>query len=344
MDVEIEAPPGVTALFGPSGAGKSTVLQVIAGLERGGRHVRVNVRHDNEIWQDDTRFVPPHRRGVGYVFQQPQLFQHLTVLNNLRYAEKRARLGQIVLDDVVDWLDINPLLQRSTGSLSGGEAQRVAIARTLLSNPRCLLMDEPLGSLDGASRRKILPYLARLRSTLDIPVIYVTHAIDEVSYLADHVLLIRAGSIIEQGSVFDMASSLQLSRETAAEPAAVIETSIAQYHEADALAECRIDGAALFVACGPLPAGERVRIRIPARDVSLSMSQPEDSSILNILPAVVQTIDESPLPHAALVRLTAGEHTLVASVTHRSRRTLGLAPGQRVFAQVKGVALLTDHG
>ena len=337
--MEFDIANGVTALIGPSGAGKSTVLQVLSGLERGDRHDRIQVSFQGETWQDDGAFVPPHKRRVGYVFQHPQLFPHLTVLENLRYGEKRAASTSIAFDDVVEWLDLGSLIDRPTVKLSGGEAQRVAIGRALLASPDILLMDEPLGSVDESARLRILPYLARLRSVLNIPMVYVTHAMQEVSYLADQVFRIEAGRVTSSGSVFEMSASLD-----ASEPAAIVEVTVTSHDERYGLAQFQLGGATLYVASTPLPTGTPVRIRIPSRDVSITTEAPVGTSILNIIPTTVSAIDADDSRAVATVWLEADDTTLVASITRRSLESLGLTIGQSVYAQVKGVALLTDHG
>jgi len=344
LEVDLSVSRAVTALFGPSGAGKSSILQILAGLERGTRHDEIDIRFGDEIWQSARVFVPPHRRGVGYVFQRPQLFPHLTVEGNLHYAERRARDSRVRFDKVLEWLDLEPLIRRPIDGLSGGEAQRVAIGRALLASPRCLLMDEPLGSVDAPSRRRILPYISRLRRELDIPMVYVTHSMDEVSYLADHVYMIDDGRVTASGTVFEMSHSLEIARDGEADPAAVVECPVRGYDAAFELAELALGEATLYVASETLEPGTRVRVRIPARDVSIALSAATDTSILNVLPAVVESIDRDAARHSVLVRLDTGGQTLLASITRRSAEVLGIAGGHEVFAQVKGVALLTDHG
>ncbi len=344
LNVELSLSNHVTALFGHSGAGKSSVLQVIAGLERGGSKDRISVICNDTRWQDENTYVPPHRRSVGYVFQTPQLFPHLSVTGNLRYGEQRADHHRIGFDQVVDWLDLAPLFSRPVTTLSGGEAQRVAMGRALLSSPRCLLLDEPLGSIDEAGRQRILPYLSRIRSELDIPMIYVTHAIDEVNYLADHVCQIEDGRITAEGNVFDMSTSLDLARTQETNPAAVLDCVVTGYDPHWQLAKLSFGEQHLHVAAGPVSSGQQLRIRIPASDISLSLSHAQDSSILNILPAVIDAIYEDPQRHSVLVRLLVGDQALIASITRQSRERLNLHQGQSVFAQIKGVALMRHHG
>lgn len=339
LTADLDIASGVTALVGPSGAGKSTVLQVLSGLRAGRRNDRVKVRFEDIVWQDGSTFVPPHKRSVGYVFQQPQLFPHLSVEQNLRYGESRSRDPRIRFTDVAGWLDLESLFDRRINHLSGGEAQRVAIGRALLASPRILLMDEPLGSIDEAARLRILPYLSKLRAVLDIPVVYVTHAMLEVGYLADTVFRLEAGRVVDQGSVFDMNAGLGT-----AEPAAVIELPVASYDDAFGLAEFPLGSSTLYVASAPVSAGTRVRVRIPARDVSVSTVAPGESSILNVFEARITAIDTDHSRPAATLALAVDGGTLMASITRKSLNALSLEVGQLVFAQIKGVALLTDHG
>ncbi len=339
LDVAFGVPArGVTALFGPSGCGKTTVLRVFAGLERppGGL-----LRVDGETWQDGRRFLPPHRRGVGYVFQEPSLFPHLNVRGNLEYAARRApRNGAVALDEAVALLGLEALLSRRPGELSGGERQRVAIARALAATPRLLLLDEPLAAVDVARRQEILPYLERLHRELAVPVIYVSHAPDEVARLADHLVLMEAGRVLDHGPVAGMLTRLDLPLARGPDAEALVEAVVAGHDDRYGLTY--LDSAAgRFTVTGcDVPAGRAVRLRIAARDVSLTLERQTGTSILNIVPATVEAL--APVgPAQVTVRLDAGGVPLLARITRKSADALGLAPGRRVYAQAKSVVLLS---
>ncbi|MGB0128818.1 MAG: molybdenum ABC transporter ATP-binding protein [Rhodocyclaceae bacterium] len=335
---------GVTALFGHSGSGKTTLLRCIAGLERApGGYLEVN----GEVWQDDTRdfHAPTHRRALGYVFQEASLFPHLSVRRNLDYGLKRVdgRVRRVVFDQAVDLLGIEALLERAPDRLSGGERQRVAIARALLTSPRLLLMDEPLAALDLRRKLEILPYLERLHDELSIPVLYVSHSPDEVARLADYLVLLDAGRVAAAGPLADTLARLDLPPVFADDAGVVLDTVIAQpssAEDADNLTKLDFPGGAIFVSRRPEAPGRRMRCRIHARDVSLTLQRQTDTSILNLVPATVVEIGATDNPAHVLVRLDAGGSPLVARITARSCRALGLAPGAPVWAQIKAVALL----
>jgi molybdate transport system ATP-binding protein len=336
-------PRGVTALYGPSGSGKTTVLKLLAGLEDGSRGDQINISSDGNIWQDASHFVPPHKRHVGYVFQQPQLFPHLDVRGNLAYASKRAgSQPSAPLAQVCDWLGINHLLTASPAKLSGGEAQRVAIARVLLSGARCLLMDEPLGSVDHAARLQILPYLDRLRRLLDIPIVYVSHGLDEITYLADEVYMLEQGRIKAFGTVFELASSLTLNSQEGDVAAAVVEARVEHHDQAFGLTCLRLDSQSIYVSrCAQSP-GTPIRLRIPARDVSLALQVPAQTSILNVLEGVISDIEPLSASPSLLVRVQVGGQYILSRITRKSLQQLELQPGKAVYVQIKTVALLSD--
>jgi molybdate transport system ATP-binding protein len=338
LAVDLDLPGrGVTAVFGASGSGKTTLLRCIAGLERPSGEVRVN----GEVWQDVARFMPTHRRSLGYVFQEANLFPHLTVRGNLDYGMKRlAAARRLDRARTVELLGIGHLLDRKPEGLSGGERQRVAIARALLTSPRLLLMDEPLAALDLPRKREILPYLERLHDELDIPILYVSHAADEVARLADHLVVLDGGRALATGPLGETLARLDLPIQLGEDAGVVLEGTIAvrdpQWH----LAQVRCEGAAFWVRDAGHAVGHPVRIRILARDVSLARSPARDSSILNILPAEIREIGREAHPAQAMVKLAAGSSPLLARVTRRSVEALALTPGARVFAQVKTVALI----
>jgi molybdate transport system ATP-binding protein len=341
LDVDLRLPArGVSALFGHSGSGKTTCLRAIAGLERApGGHVSLG----EEIWQDDARgiFVPPHRRALGYVFQEASLFSHLSVRANLEFGLKRVPAGErrFALGPVAEMLGIAALLGRMPAGLSGGERQRVAIARALLCSPRLLLLDEPLAALDLRRRQEILPYLERLHDELAIPIVYVSHSPDEVARLADHLVLLDAGKVVASGPLTGILARIDLPAAFGDETGVVLDTVLAG-HEEDDMSRLQFGGGSLFVGRRVEALGSRLRCRIHARDVSLALERPQRSSIVNLLSAVVTATAATDTPGHVLVQLRAGEAVLLARISERSRRELGIRPGLPVWAQVKAVALL----
>ncbi|BDT56575.1 molybdenum import ATP-binding protein ModC [Massilia varians] len=341
LDVDLDLPDrGVSALFGHSGSGKTTCLRAIAGLERAsGGYVALG----DEVWQDEARglFVPPHRRALGYVFQEASLFPHLSVRANLEFGLKRVAAGarRFALGPVAEMLGIGPLLERSPASLSGGERQRVAIARALLSSPRLLLMDEPLAALDLKRKQEILPYLERMHDELSIPIVYVSHAPDEVARLADHLVLLEAGRVAASGPLGELLARADLPAVFADETGVVLDTVLAE-HEEDGLSRLQFPGGSLYVGRRRETIGSHLRCRIHARDVSLALERPHRSSIVNLLPTVVTAATATDTPGHVLVHMRMGETTLLARISERSRRELGIVPGLPVWAQIKAVAPL----
>jgi molybdate transport system ATP-binding protein len=340
LDVDLALPGrGVTALFGHSGSGKTTLLRCIAGLQHvPGGELSVN----GAVWQAAGRFMPTHQRPLGYVFQEASLFPHLSVRRNLEYGMRRVpvALRRGGLESSIELLGIGPLLDRATDGLSGGERQRVAIARALAVSPQLLLLDEPLASLDLARKQEILPYLQRLHDDLDIPVLYVSHAPDEVARLADHVVLLESGRVIAQGDLQATLSRLDLASAFADDLGAVIEGTIAAHDESDHLTRIDFQGGSVLVSrCAGSP-GSRMRLRIQARDVSLATQKPAHSSILNVLPARVSEVADAALPGQVLVKLDVGGTPFIARISRRSRNELQIETGASVWAQVKSVAVL----
>jgi molybdate transport system ATP-binding protein len=344
LDVALSLPArGVSALFGPSGCGKTTLLRCLAGLERapGGRVVV-----DGEVWQDEAAgvFVPTHRRAVGVVFQEASLFEHLDVRANVEFGWRRLAPAErrVSIADAVAWTGIESLLGRTPTSLSGGERQRVAIARALAVSPRLLLMDEPLAALDAARKAEILPAIERLNTLSGITIVYVSHAIAEVARLADHVVLMDAGKTIASGPVAELLSRLDLPLPPGEDAGVVLTGEVGALDAQWQLARLDTPGAAFWTRDPALPLGHRIRLRVLARDVSLSLVAQPESSIVNQIPATVEAIADDTHPSQVLVRLRTqpGAGVLLARVTRRSAQTLGLEPGKAVWAMVKSVALL----
>lgn len=340
LDVAFEIPArGITAITGVSGSGKTSLLRCIAGLTRAQGALWLG----NECWQDDAarHFVPTHERGVGFVFQEASLFPHLSVRRNFEYALKRvpANERRIALTDALALLDLSSLLDRQPGTLSGGERQRVAIARALLTSPRLLLMDEPLASLDLARKREFFPYLERLHDDLSIPVLYVTHARDEIARLADHLLVLDAGRISVAGPLQEVLTRLDLPLARHEDASVVFSARVVAHDAAFDLTQLVFSGGTLYVPGTLHPAHDEVRVRIQARDVILSRSQPHDTSVLNVFAARIEDL-QAQSPSQMIVRLDAGGAPLLARITRRSCETLALHPGQEIYAQVKSVALV----
>jgi len=329
---------GVTAVFGPSGCGKTSLLRAVAGLERCKEGY---LKIGDDVWQAGTRFVAPHHRALGYVFQEASLFPHLSVRRNLEYGYRRVPVGdrRMSFDQAVDLLGLESLLVRQPAHLSGGERQRVAIARALLTSPRLMLMDEPLASLDAKRKADLLPFIERLHEELTMPVLFVSHAPDEVARLADHLLLLEAGKVLADGPINDVLTRFDLPLAHDQEAGAIIEATVSGYDETYHLTRLKFAGGEFTLAREVSPPGRRVRLRVLARDVSLTLAHQPDTSILNILPACVEAlVDESKAQ--LMVRLSVGGSPLLARITRKSATVLALAPGKAVFAQVKSVALL----
>jgi molybdate transport system ATP-binding protein len=339
----LELPPhGVTALFGPSGCGKTTLLRALAGLERGRGRVALGA----EVWQDDERglFVPTHHRALGYVIQEAALFPHLDVRRNLAYGLQRTppAARRIPLDQVVELLGIGPLMGRRPAHLSGGERQRVAIARALAASPKLLLMDEPLAALDAKRKAEVLPYLERLHRELALPIVYVSHSIEEVARLADHLVLLDAGQVLAAGPLSETLARLDLPLPLGEEAGVVLEGEVGERDAPWSLARLDVDGehCRFWARDHGVPLGGPVRLRVLARDVSLTRAPQTGTSIGNQLRGQVEAIAGDSHPALVLVRVRVGRAALLARLTRRSAHALELAPGMPVWAQVKTVALM----
>ncbi|MBA1200557.1 molybdenum ABC transporter ATP-binding protein [Pseudomonas capeferrum] len=344
LDVDLHLPGrGISALFGHSGSGKTSCLRCLAGLERASQAF---VEVDGVVWEDSASgyFLPPHLRPVGYVFQEASLFPHLSVRGNLEFGWRRVapRERKVDVEQACQLLGIGHLLERRPATLSGGEAQRVGIARALLSSPRLLLMDEPLAALDSSRKREILPYLERLHDELDVPVIYVSHALDEVARLADHLVLLEEGKAMASGPIGDTLARLDLSLAQGEDAGVVLECAVRGYDAHYQLLDLQLPGGGplLRIAHPTRPPGSTLRVKVQARDVSLSLTQDCASSILNRLPVRVKACRAAHNPAHVLISLEVSGNPLLARITRYSADQLGLQPGQALWAQIKSVALL----
>lgn len=339
LDANFTIPPrGVSALFGHSGSGKTTILRCVAGLERVPRgRLVVN----GQCWQEQASFLPPHRRPVGYVFQESSLFPHLNVQANLRYGQRRvpAAARRVDFDSTVGLFGLGDLLARYPDQLSGGQRQRVAMARALLTSPELLLMDEPMASLDEASKADILPYLEQLHTGLDIPVLYVSHQIGEVARLADYMVLLAQGRVLAEGDLQDLLTRTDLPLAHSEQASSFVDATVLRHDSHHHLTELSSNAGALWVSRVNKPVGRPQRVQILARDVAIALSPPLDSSVNNCLAVTIAGISDDPNPGHALLQLDAGGERLLSRITRRSCERLALAPGAQVYALIKGVSL-----
>lgn len=343
---------GVTALFGPSGCGKTTVLRCLAGLTRiPGSSLRFN----RDVWQYENRFVPPHQRPIGYVFQEASLFAHLSVRQNLLFGAKRAfkdhaapdvadpNVTGVAFDELVDLLGIEALLARAPNKLSGGERQRVAIGRALLSRPKLLLMDEPLAALDSANKDEILPYLEKLHAHLAIPVVYVSHDMDEVERLADHMILMDQGRVHAAGPLDALLADLTLPLAGSKQAATLLDARIDAYDTDYDLSHLSVPGGQLLIPGHLGLKGQRRRVQIAATDVSIALTHTTDSSINNVLAARI--IDMKPITQSQLnVSLMLGHDgdggRILSRITRKSWDRLKLHINAPVYVQLKSLAMV----
>jgi molybdate transport system ATP-binding protein len=340
LDARFELPtPGVVALFGRSGSGKSTLVNVIAGL-LGADSGQVTL--DGTALLDTQRHidVPPERRRIGYVFQDARLFPHLRVAANLKYGQRRAAGAAYVnFDRVVDLLDLDRLLHRRVHELSGGERQRVAIGRALLSQPRLLLLDEPLAALDAARRDEVLPYLETLRDQLAIPMVYVSHNFDEVLRLATHVVLMVAGRAVAQGGIGEMSLDPQLRAIIGPDAVgAIVEGAVLEPNSNDGLTRVRVGNGELKVQAAGLDPGAKLRVQLLARDVIVATQPPQSLSVRNALAGRIVDISSDDA-ESDLIAVDVGGTRIMARITKAATRELRLAVGSPVWALVKSVSL-----
>jgi molybdate transport system ATP-binding protein len=342
LNVDLKLPgDGISVLFGPSGSGKTSVLRCVAGLEKA-QQARVSI--GSRVWQDAKAgvFVPAWRRAVGYVFQEASLFEHLDVRGNLEFGMRRINdASRESLERAIDLLGIGSLLNRSTQALSGGERQRVAIARALATHPELLLLDEPLAALDRRRRLDILPWLEKMRAELRLPMIYVTHSMEEVLRLADHLVILDRGAVLRSGEPEAVMTQTQgLFDDQSRGPGSVVLGDLGRVDEAWQLQCFQVGSEQWWVPCGPAGRTGRARMWVAARDVVLSLTAQPASSVLNQTECEIVKIDSGVEQAHALVHLSRGSLQLQASITRKSVETLQLAQGLRVWAQLKSMALV----
>jgi molybdate transport system ATP-binding protein len=339
MDIAFDVPsPGVTVLFGPSGSGKSTIINAAAGLLKPDT-CRIEI--DGTVLADTRAgiWLPPEKRRAGLVFQDSRLFPHMSVATNLRFGMRRVASDAIRFDEIVDLLGIGALLGRRPHTLSGGERQRVAIGRALLAQPKLLLMDEPLASLDAARKMEILPFLTRLKTTLRLPILYVTHALDEATQLADSMVLIDAGHVAGFGPISDVAARADLPLAQRDDAGALLICRVEQNDEPRALTRLHGAGATFWVPLLDLPVGAECRIRVPAREVILAGRPPEAISLHNIVPGTVHKIAADTFRRSVIVEVALPNGGLLSRVTPDAVVRLGLSSGQPVLALIKSTSI-----
>ena len=340
VSASLSAPAGqVTAVFGPSGCGKTSLLRAIAGLEPTAQgRITINDR----VWQDENQFLPAHQRDIGYVFQDASLFPHLNVFDNLQFGLKRQpkEKQRVSLTQAIELLAIEPLLTRHIDTLSGGERQRVAIARAVATSPQVLLFDEPLAAVDIPHKQDILRYIQSLHRELNIPTLYVSHALDEVARLSDNLIVLEYGQPVASGKTADILSELHLPFAHDEDAAVVLDTCVTGFDDRYGLALLSTGDASFKVSSENLVRGDAVRLRIMARDVSVALRPCEQSSILNTFPVVIESMTDNGISQT-LLRLNLEGQILLSRITRKSTDELELKPGMAVFAQIKSVSLFT---
>jgi molybdate transport system ATP-binding protein len=342
LNVDLDLPSqGITVLFGASGSGKTTLLRCVAGLERPANGL---IRLGQALWQDDARhiFVPTWERDLGYVFQEASLFEHLDVQKNVAFGLKRSKKpgASEALSRAIELLGIGHLMHRRPATLSGGERQRVAIARALATQPRLLLLDEPLSALDLARRHEILPWLEKMRDELNVPMLYITHSADEVARLADYLVVLDQGSVKAYGAAQDVLARVESPAIGGEDAGVLLRGRVARRDARWHLSQVEFPGGFLWVRDNGSVVGQLVRLRVLARDISISAHEPHDTSIQNHLKGCIEAIVDDAHPSQALVRIRCGESILLARVTQRAISVLNLRAGSNIWAQVKSVAVI----
>jgi molybdate transport system ATP-binding protein len=330
-------PTGITGMFGPSGCGKSTLLRAIAGLTP----CQGSIQLGDTVWQSEQHILPTHRRNIGYVAQTPKLFPHLSVKSNLMYGLKRRKAPIDQLAPLTELMGVDHLLSRNVEDLSGGETQRIAIARALITQPSLLLMDEPLSALDTDNKSEILPYLERLQDTLNIPVIYVTHDISELERLASSIIVMNSGKIVTQQPMSSALMDEKLPFAHRSDAVTLLEGKVTKVDSDDKSSWINIDGSDFYVP-HLLNHQQSVRLRIHSSDISLSLIKPEQTSVQNCIPVIVDEVlsSEHGVVNLKLAMNETSNQMIVASITQRSMKELGIDKGTEAWALVKGASLL----
>lgn len=339
LNAAFESPRGITAIFGRSGSGKTSIINAISGIFTPD-HAKISIDQTDLVNTQAGINIPIHNRGVGYIFQHARLFPHLSVMNNLRYSAKYGRRKSHRFDptEIIDLLGIEHILDRRPAALSGGEQQRVAIARALLSDPKILLMDEPLSALDAQRKAEILPFLERIRDNIRIPILYVSHSMSEVARLANHIVILDAGKVVASGDARQILADPALVPYLGVRSAGSSILTTLKAHDDDGLTRLATSSGNLYLPTIRGTVGQQVRVRILAQDVTIALTRPGDISALNILPCVVGDIHMGEGP-GAIVSLRSGDDVFLARITRRSVQHLGLAIGKKCHAVIKSVSV-----
>lgn len=341
LDIAFEAPSGITVLFGESGSGKTSTINAIAGLQNNSLG-RVTLS-DRVLFDSDSNIhLKPYQRNIGYIFQESRLFPHLTVEQNLNYAKRFKKAGKSVdFNHIVDLLGIKPLLKRRPNSLSGGEKQRVAIGRALLSAPDLILADEPLAALDGARKAELLPYFKRLNRELGIPMLYVTHSPEEVLELADHVIALEQGRIVTQGPARKVMANSKVARTANRAIKSTLTTHLVAQHS-DGLSELQVAKETLYVPTLDLPIGSEICLELVANDLILSRSKVDGISALNQVCGVVESI-ETTSSSDVLMNVCVATEIISTHITTRSLKGLNLSIGDPCVLIIKSVNICSSN-
>lgn len=341
LDVDLQLPAsGITVVFGPSGSGKTTFLRCLAGLEKSGK-----MEMAGQVWQDENIFIPLNRRAIGMVFQESRLFPHLKVRENLLYGYKRTPVDsrRLHLDEIVRVLSLENLLERKIDKLSGGEKQRVALGRALLTSPKLLLMDEPLAALDTQRKNEIIPFIRKVEKELSIPIIYVTHSMSEVLQLVDTMVILKDGKVVNWGPVEKVFSDINLRNAIDDEHlGAVLDTTVIEHDTEFGITRLDLKGQELSVPLQDISPGQGLRVHIHSKDVSLATQPPEGlTSVLNILKSKVKRIGKK-AGYSVDIELDAGQ-PLLATITRKSLSNLNLKPGQPIYASIKAIRMVHEN-